>query len=301
MPVRPLRAAAAASTALAVGSLLLTGCGSSAGDEAPSLHDQLPQRIRDAGVIKVGSDLSYAPVESRGHDGSAVGLEPELAAALGKVLNIRFEFQNTSFDKIIPQMQAKNLDIAMSAMNDTKERRDGTNENGTRINEGVDFVDYFIGGTSILVAKGNPHRIGGLNDLCGHTIAIEAGTTQFSIAERQQEACRNLGKPLEVLSSTTGAEALAQLKSGLSVADLSDFPVAAYNSRSASGDVLFEVAVTQLEPTPFGIAVRKADTELRDVLVKAVDSIIVSGQYDKILKAWNVSAGAAQNAVVNGG
>lgn len=302
MTARPIRRRTAAiGTALAVGMLLLTGCTSASGNQHLSLHDQLPESIQDSGVIKVGSDLNYAPVESKGSNGEAVGLDPDLAAALGKQLGVKFEIQDYTFDKLIPKVQAKEIDIAMSAITDTKERREGTDSLGVQKNEGVDFVDYFIAGTSMLVEKGNPHGISSLNDLCGKTVALQKLTTQDTIITRQKAACKLRGSDLTLKRYANDDLALAQLKAGNAEADLNDFPVAAYNAKTVNNGKAFEITGPQMQPAPYGIMVHKDNTQLRDVLVKAMNAVIISGEYDKILAEWNLEQGAAQNAVVNGG
>ena len=95
------RLAAVGAIAVA-GALLLTGCGdqtkdngsgsgSTASASAP-LADKLPQAVRDAGVIKVGSDIAYAPVEFKDSSGKTVGIDPDLADAMGKQLGVKFDW-----------------------------------------------------------------------------------------------------------------------------------------------------------------------------------------------------------------
>ncbi|GAA2999528.1 ABC transporter substrate-binding protein [Kitasatospora albolonga] len=297
------RHVARAATALTAGSLLLTGCGAGSTPKAPSEdpRSMLPAAVREAGVLKVGSDLNYAPVEFKDANGQAAGLDPEIAEAIGKQLGLRVEFVDTPFDKLIPGLHAKQYDVVMSALSDNRQRREGTDDNGTQVNPGVDFVDYFIAGTSILVKKGNPKGVKSIDDLCGHPVALQRGTTQDAIIARQTTACTKAGKPLTVKLFDTDDQALAEVKAGRAVADLNDFPVAAYVAQQQDGGRTFEVASAQIQPGPYGIALTKGDTALRDALVKALDRVIRGGEYDKILAKWNVSAGAAQNAVVNGG
>ncbi|GAA2256267.1 MULTISPECIES: ABC transporter substrate-binding protein [Kitasatospora] len=297
----PLTASRAGVT-LVAGALLLTACsGGSSPKNADSedLHGKLPAAVKSAGVLKIGSDLNYAPVEFKGQNGDATGLDPDIAEAIGKELGLKIQFVDTGFDKLLPALQAKDIDVAMSALSDTRQRRDGTDDSGKRTGPGVDFVDYFIAGTSILVQKGNPKAIRNLDDLCGHTVTLQRGTTQAAIAERQINSCDKLKKPLTVHQLDTDDEALAELGSGKAVADLNDFPVAAHVSAIDSDK--YQVASAQLQPGPYGIALRKSDTVLRDLMAKALDRVIRGGEYDKILAKWNVSAGAAQNAVINGG
>ncbi|MET8944821.1 ABC transporter substrate-binding protein [Streptomyces sp. NPDC004542] len=305
------RLAAVGAIAVA-GALLLTGCGDqtdksgsdSSGSDSSSapLAGKLPADIRKAGVIKVGSDIAYPPVEVM-QGGKAVGIDPDIADALGKQLGVKFEFQNGKFDNLIVGLQAKRFQVLMSAMNDTKDRQNGINsDTGKKVGNGVDFVDYFTAGTSILVQKGNPKGIKSLDDLCGKVVALQKGTTSEGIAKAQNKKCTKDGKKaIDLQTFDTDPEALLRLKQGASVADLNDFPVAAYNAKTSGGGKDFEVVGDQIEAGPYGIAVSKENTQLRDALQAAMAAIIKSGEYQKILEKWNVTQGAVTESKINGG
>ncbi|MFG2954374.1 ABC transporter substrate-binding protein [Streptomyces sp. NPDC048291] len=306
------RSQIAAFGAIAVaGALILTGCGdqtdkggdsgSSSTSSAP-LASKLPADIRKAGVVKVGSDIAYPPVEYM-ENGKAVGVDPDIADALGKQLGVKFEFQNGKFDNLIVGLQANRFNVIMSAMNDTKDRQDGIDsDTGKKVGSGVDFVDYFTAGTSILVQKGNPKGIKSLDDLCGKVVALQKGTTSEGIAKAQSEKCtKDGGKAIDLQTFDTDPEALLRLKQGASVADLNDFPVAAYNAKTSNGGKDFEVVGEQIEAGPYGIAVSKENTQLRDAIQAAMAAIIKSGDYQKILEKWNVTQGAVTESKINGG
>ncbi|MFE6869114.1 ABC transporter substrate-binding protein [Kitasatospora sp. NPDC057692] len=299
---RPAVAALALTTA---GGLLLSGCGSGGGtaaqDPVQELRAQLPKAQQSAKVLRIGMDVNYPPVEFRGADGKPDGLDPDLAAALGRILDLRIEYVDTPFDKLLPDLHNKQYDVVMSALSDIRQRREGVDETGKVTGPAVDFVDYFIAGTSMVVAKGNPKGIRTLDDLCGKTVAVQSGTTQDEIVARQVTACTRAGKPLTVHKFDTDAKALAEVAAGGAQVGLNDFPVAAHAAKNTDGGNRFEVTGSQSRSNPYGIALRKEDAALRDVLAKAVDQLIRSGEYDRILAKWNVTAGAAQNAVVNGG
>ncbi|MGW2547596.1 ABC transporter substrate-binding protein [Kitasatospora sp. NPDC001574] len=284
--------------------LLLTAC---AGTDAPKsavdkVQAAVPAAQRAAGVLRIGSDLNYPPVAFRGVGGRPDGLDPDLAYALGKVLGLRVEIVDTPFEKLIPGVNAREFDVAMSGISDTSKRRNALGEDGIPTGgPGVDFVDYFIAGTSIIVKKGNPKGIRTLNDICGHTVAVQRGTTQDEIVGRQVAACDRRGKPLQVRSFDDDSQALAEVAAGRAVADFNDLPVAAYAARTTDDGNRFEVTGMQTQSSPYGIALNKSDTALRDAVVKGLDQLMRSGEYDTILAKWDVSAGAAQAAAINGG
>jgi polar amino acid transport system substrate-binding protein len=80
-----------------------------------------------------------------------------------------------------------------------------------------------------------------------------------------------------------------------------DYPVAAYSVKTSGGGKYFEIVGDQVEAGPYGIAVAKDNTKLRDALQAAIQAIIANGEYEKIIKKWGVEDGAVTEAKVNGG
>ncbi|MET8097293.1 ABC transporter substrate-binding protein [Streptomyces sp. NPDC005236] len=301
------RIAAVGAIAVA-GALVLTGCGdqtkndsnSSSTSSAP-LAAKLPKAIRDAGVIKVGSDIAYAPVEFKDSSGKVVGIDPDLAAAMGKQLGVKFDFQNGTFDTLLTGLRSKRYDMAMSAMTDTKNRQDGVDsDTGKKVGEGVDFVDYFTAGVSIYTPKGKTQNIKTWSDLCGKKIVVQRGTVSEDMAKSESKKCTG-GKKIAIESYDNDQQAQTRLRGGGADAGSSDFPVAAYAVKTSGGGKDFEIVGDQVEAAPYGIAVDKSNTQLRDALQAALDAIIKNGEYDKIIAKWGVDAGAVKTAVVNGG
>ncbi|MFD7615122.1 ABC transporter substrate-binding protein [Streptomyces sp. NPDC059828] len=307
------RSRIAAVGAIAVaGALVLTACGdqtnsaststkeSGAGSAAP-LFSKLPKKYQDAGVIKVGTDAAYAPMEYE-EGGKIVGIDPDIAAALGKELGVEFKFTSGTFDGLISSLNTGRQDIVMSSMSDTKARQEGLDETGKKVGKGVDFVDYFTSGVSLLVKKGNPQKIASLDDLCGKKVAVQRGTIYEDTFKAQAAKCTKDGKgKLTIEAFDTDAEAQTRVKSGGAAADLNDYPVAAHIAKTAGGGNDFEVAGDQTDAGPFGIAVNKDNVELRDALKLALAAIIKNGEYGKVLEKWDVKDSAVTEATINGG
>ncbi|WP_460069388.1 ABC transporter substrate-binding protein [Streptomyces sp. YKOK-I1] len=306
------RLAAVGSLAVA-GALLLSACGdqtndsgsssseSSSGASTAPLFSKLPADIQKSGVIQVGTNAEYAPMESV-DGGKIVGVDPDIAAALGKQLGVEFKFTNGGFDTLITAVNSGRYNIAMSSITDNKQRQEGLDDSGKKLGEGVDFVDYFTAGTAIYVQKGNPKGIQSLDDLCGQTVAVQRGTTYEEALQAQSKTCTGAGKKaLKIESFENDTEAQTRVKSGGAVAGVNDYPVAVDMARKAGGGNTFEVLDKQYEAAPFGIVVAKKDTQLRDALKEAVDAIIKDGSYQKVLEKWGAESGAISQSAINGG
>ncbi|RZU12756.1 ABC transporter substrate-binding protein [Streptomyces sp. BK239] len=320
MSARSIRPTTAARTRLAAvgslavaGALLLTACGDQtagggSGDVDASgkastapLFAKLPKKIQDAGVIKVGTNAEYAPMEYV-EGGKIVGVDPDIAAALSKQLGVEFKFTSGSFDGLITAVNTGRYDIAMSSITDNKQRQEGLDDKGKKLGEGVDFVDYFTAGTAVYVKKGNPKGIKSIEDLCGQTAAVQRGTTYEEALKTQSKKCTDGGKKaITIESFENDTEAQTRVKSGGAVAGVNDYPVAVDMARKADGGNAFEVVGEQYDAGPFGIVVDKQNTQLRDALKEAVDGIIKDGSYQKVLEKWGAQSGAIKAAQINGG
>ncbi|MEW1860806.1 ABC transporter substrate-binding protein [Streptomyces sp. NBC_00669] len=313
-PLTRLTAVAALAVA---GALVLTGCGdqtkkddsgsssggssggaSSTSTSAAPFFAKLPKKFQDAGVIKVGTDASYAPMEQTSN-GKIIGIDPDIGAALAKQLGVKLEFTNGQFDGLITSLYTGREDIVMSAMSDTKDRQQGLDDKGKKTGKGVDFVDYYMSGSSLLVQKGNPKNISSLADVCGKTVAVQRGTIYEDAFKKQKTACGSKG--LNIQAFDTDAEAQTRVKAGGAVADLNDTPVAAYIAQKSGNGKDFQIAGSPADAGPFGIALDKSNSQLRDVLQQAMNAIIQDGSYAQVLHKWNADSGAIKTAAINGG
>lgn len=277
-----------------VSTLPETSANASAGAaSAPTGQDSqakalVPEEIRKAGVIRAATDATYPPNEFTGPDGKTLmGFDIDLGNAIAQRLDLKIEFANAKFDTILTGIQGNRYDVSLSSFTDNKERQ-----------AKVDFVDYFTAGTSILVAKGNPEKISKLEDLCGKKIALESGTVQVDIAKG---ATCPPGKPIQISQLADDAAARLQVKTGRAVADMNDFPVAAYTAETANGGNDFEVVGTQYETAPYGIAVSKELSGLRDAIQAVLKAMLNDGSYTAILKKWDIEQGALDDITINAG
>lgn len=269
--------------------MLIAACGGDDNDDTGSGTDLVranvsctdlgvaaPARIKSARKFIVASDLSYAPMEFvKEGTNEAIGADIDLARCIAQAWGVTLEVQNTSFDAIIPALTSKKADVIMSSMSVTDERK-----------QQVDFVEYLVAGSGILVKKGNPQKIQTVADLCGKKVAIQVGTVQIDEAEEQNTKC---SQKIQVTTFEQNTDTIQAVASGRADAALMDYPVAAYGASQVPGT---EVVGEQYNTGPYGIAVRKDDTEVRQGLEAALRAMREKGKYTAILRYWGLEAGA---------
>lgn len=267
------------------GTTTTTAAATTSGSSSPA--SMVPSKIKSKGTLTIASDATYAPMEFIGSDGkTVVGMDPDLANALGKVLGLKIKVVNASFDSIIPALQSGKYDLGMSAFTDTKKRE-----------QVVDFVTYFVAGTSFYVpAKGGPN-IMGLSDLCGYTVAVEKGTIQADDATAQSKKCTAAGKKavtVSVFPDQNGAN--LALSSGRAQVGMADSPVADWIVKQSSGK--FKLTGHAYGTAPYGVAVPKGSGMTKPIQA-ALKRVMANGTYAKILKKWGVQEGAISNPQIN--
>lgn len=260
-----------------------------------SLNAMLPDKFKQSGTIVVATDPTYPPNEFLPEgSGAPVGMDIDMANALGQVLGLTVTVEPASFDGILAGLNAGRYDIGMSSFTDTKERE-----------QTVNFVTYFSAGTSTMVLAGNPKNINAVTDLCGLTVGAENGTTQLAqltdatVEGSVLKACQDAGKAAPIAQGfPKQTDVNAALLAGRIDAYLADSPVVDYAVK-VTGDKFEKVGGDQ-STAPYGIAVPKQPAELTPAIQAAMQHLMDTGAYTKILDNWGLSGGAITTAAVNG-
>lgn len=235
--------------------------------------------------IKVGCDVSYPPWEMfiEGTD-TVTGFDHDLGRAIAAKMGVpAFEFVNTAFADILIGIDSGKYDIGMSAFTDKLSRRDK-----------YDFVDYAQDGTGILVKKGNPKKITGIESLSGKTVGTEKGTTQADSITEINKIFTSEGKPLITANEYPDQPAnLVALTAGKVDAIVTDASTASYIAKTTKNGASYEFILDPKPPEgwenqPDGIAVKKGNDALSAALLKAVQSLFDDGTYKTIIDHYGI-------------
>ena len=166
--------------AVALGVLMavvFTGCSSApekkpAANEpaAPAADDSLA-KIKAKGRLVVGVNADFAPFEFHamidGKD-TVVGFDMDLAKEVAKDMGVQLELKELSFDALLTTLQSGQIDVIISGMSATEERR-----------KTVDFSDvYYKGIQTLLTTKGNLSKFNSFSDLKDKKIGLQLSSLQ---------------------------------------------------------------------------------------------------------------------------
>ncbi len=276
------------SSAAAPSSTSSTPAASSGGN--PTVTALVPAALKSKGTLTVAADASYAPNEFIASDGhTVIGMDADLMKAIATAMGLKIKVVNATFDSIIPGLASGKYDVGASSFTDTKERE-----------KTVDFVDYLTAGESFYTKASGGTEISTIADLCGHTVAVERGTTEQADANTQSKKCKAAGKPaVTVLPFADQNGANLALVSGRAQLGFADSPPAEYQVKKSNGQ--FKLVGQSYASAPYGLAVPK-NGGLAKPIQAAILALMKDGQYKAILTHWGVQAGAipASQVKING-
>lgn len=252
-----------------------------------ALAAKVPDAIKSDGVIKVGTDATYAPAEFLDTDGkTAIGFDVDLFKAVAAKLGLKAQFEAAPFDSIIPGVDSGKYEIGVSSFTINADRK-----------KSVNMVSYFSAGTQWATKAGNPNKINP-DDACGKKIAVQTATVQVDDLAARSKKCTAAGKPaISVDQYQAQGDATAAVVSGKDEAMLADSPVGAYAVKQTNGQL--ELLGDIYESAPYGYVIKKDQTALAEAVRDAVKAVIADGTYQGTLKEWGVEAGAVTNPEVN--
>jgi ABC-type amino acid transport substrate-binding protein len=233
---------------------------------APAAAQSTLETIKNRGKIIVGVKTDFPPFGSVDAGGKNIGFDVDISYELTRRLlgsPSKVEFVSVTSGNRIPFLQSGKIDIIVATVTVTDERR-----------KVVEFSDpYFLSGELILVPKASP--INDLKDLAGKKVAIIQGTiTDTDIAELVPQANRvKYGKV---------TEAVLALKAGHVDAYVHD-DILMLKLAKENSDL--RVTGKTIYPRPYGIAVRKGDTEFIGWVNTQLTNMRNDGTYDRIWKA----------------
>ncbi|WP_311523988.1 ABC transporter substrate-binding protein [uncultured Corynebacterium sp.] len=253
-------------------------------DAVPEIAAMVPPEIAADGVLNVGTNPPFAPFEFKDSTGQVIGVEMDIARALAGVMGMDFDVADMDFSMILPAVSSGSLDAGASGFTDNEERR-----------QTFDFINFLYAGIQWAAAPGadvDP------NDACGLTVSVQRTTVSETDDVRpKSEACEAAGKdPITVLAFDTADNAALATLVGRADAYSADSPVTAWAVERSDGKM--EMIGDMFDAAPYGIAVPKGSA-LAQAMAAAMQHLIDTGDYQRILAQWNISTGLLDQALIN--
>jgi len=246
----------------------------------PAVAQLVPPDVRARHTLTAVMSIGNAPLHYPAPDGSGqmLGVDPDLARALGDVMGLRVDVVGVTFDQIVPGLQSGRYDLAVSQMAITDARL-----------KVLDFVEYMRSGTGLGTRAGNPTQIT-VPTMCGHTIGVSNGSVQQATYLPALSAqCQRHGAPaIGIRNFPDQQKGVLALVSGRIDAVFVDLPVVQYAAKNVP-DIM--VADSYEAGTPVGIGVAKGSA-LTPAVQAGLTELHRNGVYARILAKWAVGANA---------
>jgi len=232
-------------------------------------EDETWARIQGEGLMRVGMDASWPPFEYIDEStGQIVGLDVDLARAIGQRLGVEVELVNVGFDSLYDALYVGRFDAIISALP----------YDPLLYGDVAYSISYFNAG-QVLVVRSDEGEISEVNDLAGKTLGVELASEGDVVGRRLQKEIEGLS----LQSYLTPQDVLSALKEGKVEAAIVD-AVSAHQFMATDGGV--QVIGNPLTDELYVIAVR-LDSPL---LLKAINEALVDmredGTLERLQEKW---------------
>src|SRR5216110_215109 len=236
--------------------------------------DTTLEKINRTGTLTIGTRTRSPPFAYINKNNDWVGFSidlveqailPVLSKKLGK--QIKLEKKESTPQTRIPLLTSNAVDLIAETMTDTKERR-----------EAVDFsLTFFVTGAQFLVKKGSP--IKGIESIAGRRVAAQQGSTNAKIIRERVPTAR--------LQEFPDQPAAFQALSQGQVDAYTNDGIQLYGLRAKApkpGD--WKVVGDFFSYEPYGMAMRKNDSDFRHVVNVGLMEAIETGRYFELYDKW---------------
>lgn len=219
-------------------------------------------------TIIVGTEATFPPFEFFDDDDKIVGFDIDVIMFIAKELGWDVKIVDRNFDTLPVDLAVGEVDVVIAGMTITAERA-----------AQVDFSNPYYDASQVIVVRSNETRINSVEDLADMKIAVQMGTTgAYEAAD-----IKGADDHPDLKQYQRVNEAFLALKNNVVDAVIIDEPVAK-NFIAALGGM--KVAGEPFTNEQFGIAVKKGNTELLEQINRALEKLVSSGEYDRLIKKW---------------
>jgi ABC-type amino acid transport substrate-binding protein len=231
------------------------------------------EKINRTGVFTVGTRTASPPFGYINKQNEWVGFSIDLARLVHKNIEkklnkaIKFELKESAPATRIPLLSSGAVDLIAGTMTDTRPRRDS-----------VDFsLTFFVTGAQFMVKEGSP--IKGIQDLAGKRVGAQQGSTNERIIRERVPQAQLVVFP----DQAAGFTALVQGR----VDTYTNDGIQLYGLKAkAPNPAEWRVVGNFYSYEPFGMAMRKNDSDFRAVVNNALMEAIEDGEYFKLYDKW---------------
>jgi ABC-type amino acid transport substrate-binding protein len=231
------------------------------------------EKINRTAVFTVGTRTASPPFGFINKQNEWVGFSVDLARLVNKGLEkkvnktIKFELMESTPATRVPLLTSMAVDMIAGNMTDTRPRRDS-----------VDFsLTFFVTGAQFLVKEGSPIR--GIQDIAGKRVgALQGSTNERALLERFPQT--------QLVVFPDQAEGYTALVQGRVDAYTNDGIQLWGLKYKAQNPNEWKVVGDFYTYEPYGMAMRKNDSDFRAVVNNALMEAIEGGEYFKIYDKW---------------
>lgn len=261
---------------LSLGATLFVGCGNTATDEGNKNEKTAGQeetaskidKIKENGKLILGTCADYPPYEfTIMKDGKEeiVGFDIEIAKEIAKDLGVELEIKNMDFDGLVPSLKTGKVDIVISGMTPTADRK-----------KEVDFSKIYLkADQGVVVRAEDKDKYNTVEKLAEANVGAQTSSIQETIAKEQI-------KPKKVTSLGKVTELVMSLNTKKIDAIVMEYPVAKQYVAQNEGLALSDI-ILQDPDGGSAVGIQKGNEDLVKLVNSTIDRLVSEDKINQFI------------------
>ena len=231
----------------------------------PTFAQSALDDVKTAGVLRIGTEGTYAPFTFHDETGDLVGFDVEIGRAVADHLGVTAEFVEGPWDGLIAGIDADRYDIVINQVGINAERQ-----------AKYDFSEPYIASKAALIVSEANTDIASFEDLAGKRSA-QTLTSNFGKLAESYGA--------ELVGTEAFDQSVALVIQGRADATIND-SLSFYDFKTQQPDAPVKVVATAEDADFSGILLAKGKPELLAAINEALEAIKTDGTYSEISEKY---------------
>jgi len=229
----------------------------------------VPQGLKTPGTVVIGLDATFPPMGYTDASGNIIGFDCDLAKAVFAKVGVTVQFQPIQWSNLVNELNTRKVDVIWNGVTITSERQSQ-----------LLMSDPYMNNKQVVMVPIDS-AINSIDDLAGKNVVAQDQSTAVDAINASTVATT-----IKLTTLADNVTCMTELQQGKADAFVLDKVVADWMLTQGDNGANFRLLSDTMADEQYGVAVRKGNTDLMDMIEQGMDACLRDGTLAAISTQW---------------